>query len=304
MADDKDAFVKFVQDSDISNVLALASNFSGTLQGIAAFISLFSKSDSEKILDAIMQLKQEIERDFKELGDLIAQQTQVIVDTVNRDAMATALSHSDTADRRIQDFLVNKNNQALESAKTESNLGVSFFTELGLNAPDLVFFMPGLIKAAMIRILVIAAEPPSSREPGVVDEVKLMVAYLARMIDSIKRTVDARHIVNQVSHSIRCPPFRQITAGANFRIVLVIDGFAHEEIVGTDERGNRITVRFEFFDAQQGNPLPCEQPTGQEKAAQLGAIQARNQAVADELVFLGVPGFEQILQSWTKLLTA
>ena len=75
------------------------------------------------------------------------------------------------------------------------------------------------------------------------------------------------------------------------RIVFVIDGYSH------DEDG----VRLQFFDAQQGNP-ECEQPSGFEDEARSGAIQARNQGVADELALLGVPGFEEILQSWRELL--
>jgi hypothetical protein len=170
-----DSFIKEINDSDVGQLLGLAANFSGTIQGIAAFISLFQQSDSDKILSAISQLRQDIERDFKQLGDLIAQQTQLVVDTTNRDAMALALSRSDIANGRIQDFLTNNNNQALDTAKTESIGGVRFFTELGLNAPDLPFFIPGLVKAGTIRILVIASEPLALREPRavVVDDLNL-----------------------------------------------------------------------------------------------------------------------------------
>jgi hypothetical protein len=221
---------------------------------------------------------------------LIAQQTQLVVDTTNRDAMALALSRSDIANGIIQDFLTNNNNPALDTAKTESIGGVRFFTELGLNAPDLPFFIPGLVKAGTIRILVIASEPLALREPraAVVDDLNLM----AKMIDAIKRKVDAAHTVRQLSHSIRCPPLRQLTVGPPGRTVFVIDGFAHEE------NG----IRLEFFDAQRGNP-PCEQPSGLENEAQAAALQARNKGVAEELAFLGIPAFDQILQSWRNLLT-
>ncbi len=290
-----DSFIKRISDSDEVKFLGLVGNFSGAIQGVAAFISLFGQSDTSKIMDAITQLRQDLERDFRELGDLIEQQTQIIVDTVNRDTMALALSRSDIAASRIQEFLANNNNQALEAAKTESIGGVRFFTELGLNSPDLPFFLPGLVKAGTIRIFVIAAEPPSVREPRavVVDDINLMVTFLASMIDSIKRKVDAAHTISRKSHTIPCSALPQITAGLPHRIVFVIDGYTHEE------NG----VRLQFFDAQQGNP-PCEQPSGLEQAAQSAAIQARSQGVADELAFLGIPGFEQILQSWRNLLMA
>lgn len=290
-----DSFIKEINDSDVGQLLGLAANFSGTIQGVAAFISLFQQSDSDKILGAISQLRQDIERDFKQLGDLITQQTQIVVDTVNRDTMALALSRSDIANGRIQDFLTNNNSQALETAKTESIGGVRFFTELGLNAPDLPFFIPGLVKAGTIRIFVIASEPLAFREPRavVVDDINLMVTFLASMIDAIKRKVDAAHTVTRISHSIRCSAVPQLTVGPPGRTVFVIDGFDHEE------NG----VRLEFFDAQRGNP-PCEQPSGFENEAQAAAIKARNQGVADELAFLGIPAFEQILQSWRNLLVA
>jgi len=292
-----DSFIKRITDSDGAQLLGLAAKFSGTLQGVLTFISLFEESDTDKILNAIDQLRQDLERDFRDLGDLIKQQTQIVVDTVNRDTMALALSRSDIAANRIQDFLTNNDNQALETAKTESVGGVRFFTELGLNSPDLPFFLPGLVKAGTIRIFVIAAEPPGLREPRavVVEDITLMVTFLASIIDSIKRTVDAAHTISQESHYIACPPLPQspVPAGQPHRIVFVIDGYSHEE------NG----VRLEFFDAQKEIP-PCEQPSHFEKQARSRAIQARSQGVADELAFLGVPGFEQILQSWRNLLMA
>lgn len=297
-----DSFLKRINDGDAGQLLALAANFSGTIGGIVAFISLFQESDTDKILGAINQLRQDIERDFAQLGDLIRQQTQIVVDTVNRDTMALALSRSDIASDRIQDFLANNDSQALEDAKTESIGGVRFFTELGLTSPDLSFFMPGLIKAGTIRLFVIASEPLSLREPRpvVVNDVTLMVGFLASMIDSIKRTVDAAHYVKQISHSQACSALPQspVPLGAPHRTVFVVDGYSHYEInpPGDD-------VLLEFFDAQQGNP-PCEQPSGLEGEARSAAVQARSQGVTDELAFLGVPGFEQVLQSWRNLLAA
>jgi len=115
----------------------------------------------------------------------------------------------------------------LETAKTESIGGVRFFTELGQNAPDLPFFIPGLVKAGTIRIFVIASEPLALREPRavVLDDINLMVTFLASMIDAIKRKVDATHAVTQLSHSIRCSALPQVTVGPPGRTVFVIDGF-------------------------------------------------------------------------------
>jgi hypothetical protein len=297
MADEK-SFLQRINEGDFGQLIGLAANFSGTIQGIAAFISLFQESDTDKILGAINGLRQDLDRDFRELGDLIQQQTQIVVDTVNRDAMALALSRSDIAADRIQEFLANGNNQALDTAKTESIGGVRFFSELGVTSPDLSFFLPGLVKAGTIRLFVIAGEPSGLKEPGpvVLDDVSTMILFLSSMIDSIRRMVDAAHTVTQHKHSVVCPPFQQISPGGPEpaalpnRIVPVIDGYSH------DEGG----VQLEFFDAQQGNDR-CSQPSGLEKQALADALQARSQGVTDELAALGIPNYEQILQSWRNL---
>ncbi len=193
MADENQTFLQRINESDFGQLIGLAANFSGTIQGIAAFISLFEESDTDKILNAINGLRQDLDRDFQALGDLIQQQTQIIVDAVNRNAMALALSRSDIAADRIQEFLTNGNNQALETAKTESIGGVRFFSELGVTSPDLPFFLPGLVKAGTIRLFVIAAEPSGLKEPGpvVLDDVNTMILSLSSTIDSTKRKVDA-----------------------------------------------------------------------------------------------------------------
>ena len=124
-----------------------------------------------------------------------------------------------------------------------------------------------------------------------------MVNLLSNMIDTIKSTVDAAHTVNEKSHIVRCPVHPQIRenaeppVGAPFRNVTVIDGYYHEE------RGQILA----FFDAQQG-ANPCEQPSGYEGEALAAAQQARAQGVTDELAFIGIPYFEQILQSWRNLI--
>jgi hypothetical protein len=305
MADNSDAtFIKWLNDTQFGNLLALLSNVSGTFQLGGMFLSLFKTSDTDKILNAIMELEQDLARDFKDLGDLIRQQIHLVVDTVNRDAVALALSRSDIAGARIQEFLTRNDSAALETAKTESIGGVRFFTELGHTSPDLPFFMPGLIKAGTIRLFVIASQPIDLREPRavIVDDVTAITNSLAAMIDATKRNVDAAHLINRLSHNVPCPPIQELV-GLPKRIAFVIDGFTHEETF-TDDAGNQQSVRLAFFDALNGNN-PCEpQSPGDIKAAQAAAAQARSQGVTDELAFMGIPACDQILGSWRGLLAA
>lgn len=298
-----ETFAQSISNSGALQLVGVIANFSGIVSsamGIYSFISGLNQPSNAEILNAIEKLQQTLDNDFTQLGDLIVQQTQVVVDTVNRDAMAGALASSDVATDRILAFLSSHDHDALETAITESIAGVQFFLELGLSSPaDLLFFLPGLVKAGTIRIFVIASEPKATREPGpvILGSLSSMVALLSTMISSIQATVSAAHTVNTKSHTVKCTVLPQVVTasepefGEPYRNVTVVDGYFHEE------RG----VVLEFFDAQRGNP-PCEQPSPFERGALAAAEQARTQGIYDELSFIGVPGFEQILQSWTALI--
>jgi hypothetical protein len=79
------------------------------------------------------------------------------------------------------------------------------------------------------------------------------------------------------------------------RTVNVIDGYAHYEVADPDKQ-------WAYFDAQRGWRFSCERPSPYIEDALSAAIQNCNQGVSNELDFLGVPGFEKILQSWLALL--
>ncbi len=302
--DDQGTFAKFIQDSDSLQIIGVAANISGVISSglaIYSFIEDLGQPSAQDLLNAIQDLQQTLESDFTQLGNLIAQQTQIVVDTVNRDAMAAALASSDVATARVQDFLSSKDKAALDTAKSESIAGVQFFIELNLSsAADLAFFLPGFVKAGTMRIFVIASEPVSLREPqGVIlDNVNAMVTLLASMINSSINTVNAAHTVSEKSHTVPCPVIQPVqgegapAAGVKHKTVTVIDGYSH------DEHGATLA----FFDAQKGNP-PCEQPSGLEKGALAAAQLSRSQGVTAELAFIGIPGFQQILQSWKNLVT-
>ena len=228
-------FADSISHSDSLQLIGVIANCSGILSsalGVISFVQSEEEPDNAELLDKIDQLQQTIDTDFAKLGDLIQQQTQIIVDTVNRDGMALALSRSDVATARIQTFLANGDNNALETAETESIAGVQFFNELGLSSyADMLFFLPGLVKAGSVRIFVIASEPLRVREPKnvIVDSIGSMVTLLANMIETIKSTVDAAHTVNEKSHTARCPVHQPIHGSAPVREVTVIDGYYHEE---------------------------------------------------------------------------
>lgn len=297
-------WAQYISDNNALQVVGVVANCSGIISsalGIYSFIEGYGQPDNSTILSAINQLQQTLDTDFDQLGNLIQQQTQIIVDTVNRDGMALALSSSDVATARIQTFLSNNDPEALEIAESESIAGLQFFSELGLeSSADLLYFLPGLVKAGMIRVFVIASEPTAVREPLAVisEHINSMITLLSSMINSVNSTTDAAHTVSEKRHTVQCSVLPQDRGGAKpmigqpHRTVAVIDGYSH------DERG----VSLEFLDAQQGNPA-CEQPSGLEGAALASAQQSRSLGVTGELAFIGMPNFEEILQSWKNLLT-
>jgi hypothetical protein len=305
MASTPGKFAQDIQNSDALQIIGVAANISGIISSglaIYSFIDDLGQPTNQDLLNAIQNLQQTLQSDFTQLGNLIAQQIQIVVDTVNRDAMAAALASSDVATASIQDFLSSKDPATLETAKSESIAGVQFFIELNLSsAADLAFFLPGFVKAGTMRLYVIASEPANLREPKsvVVNGVNAMVTLLTSMIDSIINTVTTAHTVTVNSHIIQCPILAQVVEGAaspsvgKTKPVTVIEGYSH------NEHG----VSLEYFDAQKGNP-PCEQPSGHEKGALAAAELGRTQGIAAELAFIGIPGFQQILQSWKNFVTA
>jgi hypothetical protein len=277
-------FFKDINDSEAGQFLALGANFSGfasvAVQVVEGIISLFSESDTDKILNAISQLQAQIQADFAQLGDLIKQQMHILQETVNRDAMATALAHTDTALFSLNTFLKTKNDADLRSASDESSNGVQFFLNLGQTPPD-IFFLPGLVKAGTTRVGVIAVQDPNffTSRPDYVAEIRQMVALLGSMIDLIKQRVNAAHVVTEKTHIVHTFPEPRV----------VIDGYFHQELQNTT------TVLSNFF-ATTG--LPEDEDDPRVVKARTDAENDRNRGVADELAYIGIPGLETVLQNW------
>ena len=293
MPDKPETFFKRLNDTGAVQFLSFAGTI-GTFVGIIVslvqgLISLGSKSDTDQIRDAINKLQFELQVDFRELGDLIKLQSQLIRDTVNRNDMATALSHTDAALIHLNTFLRTGDEDDLRFADNESILGLQFFLELNQTPPD-VFFMPGLVKAGTSRVALIAVRDPKflTSRPDDVNQIRQMVSLVSAMITLTKQRINSAHVVVQKSHLI--PTFPEPK--------FVIDGFAHEENV-EEINGDVTPHQLQFF-STRGHPEDPEDPGA--VAAFVAAQNARNQGVADELAFIGIPDFEAVLQDWTTLL--
>ena len=84
-------FAEKISGNGALQLIGVIANCSGIISsalGIYSFFESEGQPDNSTILSAIDRLQQTLDTDFAQLGDLIQQQTQIIVDTVNRDGMA------------------------------------------------------------------------------------------------------------------------------------------------------------------------------------------------------------------------
>ena len=210
-------------------------------------------------------------------------QIQDLANILTQDFAAEALSHTDGAVAELNTFLRSKNPTDLSLANDESAVGVAFFLNQSFTNPN-VAFMPGLVKAGTARILVMTAQEPNLfKRPDFVLEVGQMISLLRNMIVEIREKVDSAHVITEISHQVRSQPPR-----------VIIDGYAHEESV-TDSSGNTVFHQLQFFPAV-GLPSDSTDPGAMRAYTQ--ALLARSQGVSDELSYMGIPGFEAILQNW------
>lgn len=291
-----DGFFKHFNESESGQLLTTASKFCGVagfaigiVQGI---MSLNKPSDVDTILGAIEDLQFQIQKDFKHLGDLIRQQTQLIIQEVDRDAMATALSHSNAALNCLSSFLETKDDDDLHFAWDESSVGIGFFLELG-GPPLDPFFLPGLVKAGVIRVSVIAVRDPNffTRSLRDVNEIRKMIDYLESTIRRVKQQVNAAHIVLESRERIPGGPPSSLLYPPVYRHCYI-----HVERV-TDAQGNTTSYR-DVGDPYHKTGLPTPQACTQ---AGTLAEKDRSAGVANELAYIGIPGFEAILQDWKTM---
>jgi hypothetical protein len=283
-----DGFFTGITASEAGQLLGLASNSVQVGTFLYAIVSgLLEESDTDKIIDAINQLEQTISADFAQLGQLIQEQIQMVVQNENAIALADALAHTATASDKLQRYLRTKDQPDLDDADTESDLGIQFFLALpstsagtGASQTD-PFFLPGIAKAATIRTMVIVTQDKNFLSaPNDVDQINNMIGLLQGMIDFVKATVNAAHTVQIQGHEIGKPQGTNIT--------LSYDGYWHEE------RGRQL----QFFSSGGARDFDDPRVT----KARNEAEQARQAGVDGELAYMGIPGFETLVGQWQQLL--
>jgi hypothetical protein len=285
-----------LNESEFGQLIEFGSRLGGAASFITTTVSvfqaIFEESDTSRILNAIGELRQEMNHQFFMLGQLMSEHTRSILDTVNRNAMAEALSHCDAAIAQLEIFAQTRDPQTLVAANTESVLGLQFF--VNLRSEDL-FFLPGIIKGGTTRIAVITAQNQISL-PGNINQINQAIDEFQRMINILKAKIDAAHIVEQRIRIVQCPanPALGRSDLDAVREVEIIVAFAHEEA------GQTLKV----FEVERPPGLNrCEQSPFVSRTRN-EATQARAEGVIEEQNDLGVPGYEGLLQSWKNFLPA
>lgn len=250
-----------------------------------------SGPSNQDILNAIDQLAQELEVDFAQLGSLIVQQIQLVMENEDAIALAEALAHSGTAMDHLTSWLHTKQDADLQFALNESDLGIQFFLALPATAQDpgqasqtQPYFLPGMAKAGTVRVLALMARDGTElwRLPADVGEVSVIIALLEGMIASVEATVNAAHTVVWGQQPDSADP--------------VIWGYFHEE------RGAVI----QFFPAGPAATNAAEAAQSQKlvAAARSRADAARAAGVAAELAFIGIPDDQALIDGqWKVVIT-
>jgi hypothetical protein len=275
-------------------LLALAANAFGVagvaVSIVAGVISLLSESDSDQVLSAIDQLRQELEMGIAQLGDLINKQTQRVIENEDDNAIATAISHTNTALDKLDRFVRAKDGADLQAADTESDLGVQFFLALPADRPD-PFFLPGLVKAGTVRILVIVAQDPNFRSlPDDTGQISALAERLAVLIGTVKESVEAAHTLMYGSSTVTCPIEGGTVPGGPQT------GEQEYSYVAHASRGRR--VGDPYYIIAVGVNDPCAPEGYPEQQAVARAQSDRDAGVAAELQFLSIPKFESLLGTW------
>ena len=283
-------FFQGINNSEAGAIISLAANCLG-IYGFAAplIAGLLGGSGSDQdVLDAIDRLAQELEEDFTQLGNLILQQIQLVLQNENTIALAEALAHSGTAMDQLTYWMRTGQDEALQSALNESDLGIQFFLALPGTAADpgqasqtQPYFLPGMTKAGTVRILALMARDGTElwRFDEDVTEVTNIIDLVEGMLASIRRSVTAAHTVT----------YGKIPGVAD----PVMWAYFHRE------NGRLLESFLAWIYATNAAGYAADQR--RIVAALSSAEAARTAGIAAELDFIGVPHYQALIDSQWKV---
>jgi hypothetical protein len=282
-------FFAGISASEAGQLLSLSAN---CLQVVGFALQIYDQVEGDQdVLDAITALSQKLDQDFAQLGNLIEQQIQLVLQNENAIALAQALSHSGAAMDHLITWMRTKGPSDLAAADNESDLGIQFFLALPANGSDpgqasqtQPYFLPGIAKAGTIRLLVLQARDGThlwTVGPDV-SEMQQIIALMDGMLSFVEATVNAAHSTVWENEPGIADP--------------VILGYMHEEH----------SHNLQFFSAgpPATNAASFATLPKRVSAARAAADAARTAGVTAELSYMGIPGYQTLVDgSWKAAIT-
>lgn len=273
--DDAGNFVKSIGDSDAGKLIALGSKMNGYLSTV---LGLFSgKSDSDRILERIASLEAVINDGFQQLGNLVQQQTGIVLGKIDALGLQQAQADAMAASRTLYTYSTAANpglrDAALGQADALSARAVAF-----LKQQTDPFYLGGLVAAGTVRLDVLHyLQPDLINDAGRVAEINEMADRLTALIETVKATVDASHHVAYGSVSSSCIRKGQLED-------VDLPAYVHVE-------RDLVVASFAFR-----SPMQCDVAMFSDPVT--AARQARDRGLQAELQFMGIPQLESLRDQW------
>jgi hypothetical protein len=260
-------FAKKITDSEFAKIASAVSVIGGA---ISFLVGLFSEDDTEKILQRIDQLEDSLRRGLLEIGNLIRQQTDFIRLQFEIHDHEQIRAEAMTAEGDLLTYRNLDERQPLFLANDRSRFATALL--LAQPQPHDPFWLGALLLAGTVRIDVIRAlDPDFFAKPGWPDEIYELADTLESMLDVIKGQVNRSHVIVEERRVDESEPQRDSPGGIRPTTRVVI----HRH------HGVDIDV---FLYAQRHLAEP-----------------ARRRGVTAELEALGIPQYEQIVQTWRSI---
>jgi hypothetical protein len=276
---DGSSFVKLISDHNAAQLLTLSDI---GIQVASALVGVFANDSPEKVLVRNGFLQDVIREGYQNLGSLLNTQIQKSDPRQENPAINDAAADSARdAEFDLYNYKLSGDQKYLALAAHESSLATAFVEQQ--TDP---FYIGGLICAGNARIDVFRAlEPDWVHDSALVGEVNQMIKSLAGMIGTVQKSVESAHTVAPGSEFIDLgptfkPPGYTDYFFSHFDKGHEISRFLYDTVPATYRGGRKYYTR---------------------NGAEAAAEQDRLVGISNELTFLSIAKFKQIVEIWKDL---
>jgi hypothetical protein len=291
--DQQKGFFARINEKEAAQFLSLAANSIQVGQLVWQIVSAeVSESDTDQILNAISELSRKLDQDFEQLGALIDQQIERVLENENAIALADAMAHSatgSTSSIATSGRATPPTSRMPIPSRTSASSSFSRCRRRPTRARRARHSRSSCRASA--RRVSFASSCSSRRTlrriPDDVRQVQAIVALAQGMIDAITATVESAHTIELVVSELpaaEAADEHPRQPGHPPQPVYVYEGYYH------DENGEHL----EFFSA--GEARRPDDPRA--LTAKAEAEAARERGVGAELAYLGIPQFQQLVGTW------